>query len=87
MLEKAVAEIDSEVSGVTEDVIPIKGLEAKLPYTMACINENFRIHPVFTMPLPREVTSSEGHEIDGKRIPTGVSVNTFGYLPKRATTS
>ena len=72
ILEKVVTEIDAELLDIVEDVVPVKGLEAKLPYTMACVHENFRIHPVFTMPLPRQVTSQGGHDIDGHHIPTGV---------------
>ena len=72
------AEIAAELSDVAGDVVPIKGLEAKLPYTMACIHENFRINPVFSMPLPREVTAREGHDIDGNHIPAGVR---YSLLP------
>lgn len=72
ILKKVAAEIDKELSGVTEDTVPLKGLEAKLPYTMACVNENFRMNPVFSMPLPRKVIAEEGHVIDGRVIPGGV---------------
>lgn len=69
-----VSELDRELQDVQTEVIPIEGLEARLPYTMACINENFRINPVFTMPLPREVMAPEGAVIDGHIIPRHVSI-------------
>lgn len=49
------------------------GLESKLPYTMACIRENFRITAVFNMPLPRLVTDCKGVTICGYHVPPGVS--------------
>jgi cytochrome P450 len=49
------------------------GLESKLPYTMACIKENFRITAVFNMPLPRLVTDRKGVTISGCHVPPGVS--------------
>jgi benzoate 4-monooxygenase len=52
--------------------IPYAGLESKLPYTMACIKENFRINAVFTMPLPRLVTNPKGVDICGYHVPQGV---------------
>ncbi|KAK6197122.1 hypothetical protein LQW54_010917 [Pestalotiopsis sp. IQ-011] len=69
-----VDELDRELQDVQVDVVPIEGLEATLPYTMACINENFRINPVFTMPLPREVMAPEGADIDGHIIPRHTTV-------------
>lgn len=51
---------------------PISGLEASLPYTMACVRENFRINPVFTMPLWRQVKSLGGVNIGEHHIPHGV---------------
>lgn len=68
-----VNELDRELQDVQTEIIPIEGLEARLPYTMACINENFRINPVFTMPLPRQVMAPEGAVIDGHIIPRHVS--------------
>lgn len=49
------------------------GIETKLPYTIACIRENFRITAVFNMPLPRLVTDPKGVYISGYHIPQGVS--------------
>ncbi|KAI4596307.1 hypothetical protein KJ359_005436 [Pestalotiopsis sp. 9143b] len=69
-----VDELHRELQDVQTDVVPIEGLEARLPYTMACINENFRINPVFTMPLPREVMAPEGANIDGYIVPRYTTV-------------
>ncbi|KAH0526946.1 hypothetical protein TsFJ059_010211 [Trichoderma semiorbis] len=55
--------------------ISYSGLESKLPYTMACIKESFRITPVFTMPLPRLVTDPNGVDINGFHIPQGTAVS------------
>lgn len=38
------------------------------------MKENFRINPVFTMPLARRVTAKEGIIIDGEHIPQGISI-------------
>lgn len=50
------------------------GLEAKLPYTLACIRESFRVSPIAAMLLPREVIEDFGAEIDGYHVPKGVSL-------------
>lgn len=50
----------------------IKGLEASLPFTMACVRENFRLNPVFTMPLWRRVGSPGGASIGNFHVPYGV---------------
>lgn len=52
---------------------PIEGLESILSYTMACVRENFRMNPVFNMPLWRRVGYPGGIEIAGHHIPEGVS--------------
>jgi hypothetical protein len=67
-----VAEIDSNASSAPGEAVQITGLEQQLPYSMACINENFRINPVFTMPLPRKVASPGGIEVDGHWVPENV---------------
>lgn len=38
------------------------------------MKENYRINPVFTMPLARRVTAKEGIAIDGEQIPQGTSI-------------
>jgi hypothetical protein len=69
-----VREIDQTLPGTVEVAYPVDGLEQKLTYTMACIQENFRINPVFTMPLTRKVTAQSGMTIDGYYVPNGVSL-------------
>lgn len=49
------------------------GLEKVLPFMTACIRENFRHTPVFTMPLTRTVMERTGLVVDRERIPQGVS--------------
>ncbi|KAL4963139.1 cytochrome P450 [Aspergillus stella-maris] len=59
---------------------PISGLEASLPYTMACIRENFRINPVFTMPLWRKVGYPGGLDIGQHHIPLGTNICISNYV-------
>lgn len=72
--EKLTHELVSQLSPFQEagSEVAYSGLESKLPYSMACIKENFRITPVFTMPLPRLVTSPSGVDISGYHIPRDV---------------
>ncbi|KAF5227131.1 hypothetical protein FANTH_14857 [Fusarium anthophilum] len=73
VLDEVIKEIDSNLSDISTPVMPFKSLEERLPFTMACINENFRINPVFTMPLPRKVMTPGGIFIDGHAVPENVS--------------
>ncbi|KAF4889145.1 Bifunctional cytochrome P450/NADPH--P450 reductase [Colletotrichum fructicola] len=77
---KVVEEIDSVVENVGSAIVPIKDLEAKLPFVMACVDENFRMNAVFTMPLEREVTAKEGFEIEGHVIPKGTVVFSLNHV-------
>ena len=72
ILNRVVEELDAVLNELEGSIVPVNGLEAKLPYTMACVNENFRINPVFTMPLPREVMMCDGADIAGHVVPQGV---------------
>ncbi|KAG7125195.1 Cytochrome monooxygenase like protein [Verticillium longisporum] len=45
-----------------------------LPYLRACVRENFRLTPVFSMPLERRVTEPEGVFISGRHIQQGMVV-------------
>ncbi|KAI1628552.1 cytochrome P450 [Exophiala viscosa] len=49
-------------------------LEMQLPYATACIRENYRVTPVFTMPLPRAIIEPGGTVIDGHHVPQGANV-------------
>ncbi|KIW99464.1 uncharacterized protein Z518_11203 [Rhinocladiella mackenziei CBS 650.93] len=80
ILEKVVAEIDTNVCTSFGEPVQITGLEQCLPYSMACINENFRINPAFTMPLPRTVTAPAGTEIDGHWVPKGTAVFSLNHV-------
>ena len=75
VLAKVTAEICANVPRYTsdDDIISYAGLEAKLPYTTACIRENYRMSAVFAIPLPRTVTNPDGVVIDGVTVPKGVS--------------
>ena len=73
VLERVVSEVDAQLGDVTSTIVPVEGLEAKMEYLMACLNENFRMNSVFTMPLERRVTAPTGFDIEGHHIPKGVS--------------
>jgi cytochrome P450 len=53
----------------------IANLEDSLPYLMACVNENFRMTPVFTMQLWRRVTRSEGLAVGNTVLPQNVRIS------------
>ncbi|KAH8806130.1 cytochrome P450 [Xylogone sp. PMI_703] len=78
--DKVVTEIDRELQPLDATrIYQYTGLESKLPYTLACIRENFRASPSFTMPLARVITNPEGLEILGERIPTGTNCAVSSY--------
>ncbi|KAK0381052.1 hypothetical protein CLIM01_01628 [Colletotrichum limetticola] len=77
---KVVEEVDAAVDDVGSAIVPIKDLEAKLPYVMACLDENFRMNSVFTMPLEREVTAKEGFEIEGYVAPKGTGLFSLNHV-------
>ncbi|CRK36878.1 hypothetical protein BN1708_007223 [Verticillium longisporum] len=52
----------------------ITQVETHLPYLRACVRENFRLTPVFTMPLERRVMEPEGVFISGRHIQQGMDV-------------
>jgi hypothetical protein len=76
-----VTEIDGQLSSEPEssEIFEYAGLESKLPYTLACMREGFRITPIGAHLLPREVINAEGIQIGDERIPQGV--NCPSYLP------
>lgn len=49
-------------------------VERALPYLRACVKENFRQTPMFTMPLARRVTAPEGIVVAGRHIKQGVCI-------------
>lgn len=75
-LSELVAEIDKNLPPLPQDQVAhsITTLESSLPFLRDCMKENFRINPVFTMPLPRRITAGEGVTLDGEYIPQGTSI-------------
>lgn len=76
VLSELVAEIDSNLPALasSQAAHSITTLESALPYLRDCMKENFRINPVFTMPLARRITADSGVLIDGVNIPKGSSI-------------
>lgn len=68
------AEINAQLPRLGEDqtAYSFVEVETSLPYLKQCIKENFRITPVFTMPLARRVLAHKGVTIAGEHIPAGV---------------
>ena len=79
IMDRCVAEIDTSLPSLEsgQSAHSIATLEASLPYLRQCIRENFRITPVFTMPLARRVTTPEGITIADRHIKQGVGSLTF----------
>ncbi|KAJ3580178.1 hypothetical protein NPX13_g383 [Xylaria arbuscula] len=75
-MKKCVDEVDSQLTPLSEDkpAYSVTEVESSLPYLRQCIKENFRITPVFTMPLARRVVAPEGVLIAGRHIKQGTSV-------------
>ncbi|EIT81913.1 putative benzoate 4-monooxygenase cytochrome P450 [Aspergillus flavus] len=75
-MRKCTEEIDSNLPslGPSETAYSITAAEASLPFLRNCIRENFRITPVFTMPLARRITDPAGVTIEGEHLPQGTSV-------------
>ncbi|KAE8138927.1 cytochrome P450 [Aspergillus pseudotamarii] len=76
LMRICVEEIDSNLPSLerTETAYSITVAEASLPFLRNCIRENFRITPVFTMPLARRVTDPAGVTIEGEYFPQGTSL-------------
>lgn len=74
-MAQCVAEIDKQLPVLQPDesAYSVTVAETSLPYLRNCVKENFRITPVFTMPLARRVLVPEGVNIAGSHIPHAVS--------------
>ncbi|KZL68515.1 benzoate 4-monooxygenase cytochrome [Colletotrichum incanum] len=62
-----------------KDVYSIMEVESSLPFLRTCVKENYRLTPVFTMPLARRVTAPEGIVVAGRHIKQGTSVAVCNY--------
>ncbi|OBT59094.1 hypothetical protein VE04_00705 [Pseudogymnoascus sp. 24MN13] len=76
IMARCATEIDENLPPLTagQSSYSVADVETSLPYLRQCIRENFRITPVFTMPLARRVTAPEGVTISGRHIPHGTSI-------------
>jgi hypothetical protein len=74
-MAKCISEVDSNLPCLNagQPAYPVSLAEASLPFLRNCIKENFRVTPVFTMPLARRVMNDEGIEVSGQHVPKGVS--------------
>ncbi|KAL1865446.1 hypothetical protein Plec18167_009408 [Paecilomyces lecythidis] len=72
-LAELVNEIDKNLPPLDnkKPAYSITEAETLLPFLRDCMRENFRITPVFTMPLARRVMHPEGLVISGQYIPQG----------------
>lgn len=70
-MAKCVAEIDTNLPDLEADkaAYSVTAAESSLPFLRDCVKENFRITPVFTMPLARRVMDPAGVTIGGRHIP------------------
>ena len=82
-LEKCVHEIDSNLPPLNPDeaAYAVTTVETSLPFLRNCVRENFRITPVFTMPLARRVMNPAGVTIEESHIPYGVSFEIYNARP------
>ncbi|KAH7391591.1 putative benzoate 4-monooxygenase cytochrome P450 [Cadophora sp. MPI-SDFR-AT-0126] len=76
LMKKCVAEIDNNLPALEagQEAYSEALVASALTYLKNCVKENFRITPVFTMPLARRVLAPEGIVIAGSHIPQGTSV-------------
>lgn len=74
LLARCREEIDEKLPPLEPGAVahPAATVEACLPYLRDCVKENFRITPVFTMPLARRIMAAEGLVIGEEHIPRGV---------------
>ena len=76
IMAQCIAEIDANLPPLDPNhpAYSVTTVESSLPYLRQCIRENFRITPVFTMPLARRVVEPRGITIAGRHIKQGVSI-------------
>ncbi|KAF2020168.1 putative benzoate 4-monooxygenase cytochrome P450 [Aaosphaeria arxii CBS 175.79] len=75
-MNECVKEIDARFHTLedSQSAYSIAQVEGSLSFLRKCVKENFRITPVFTMPLERRVTAAEGVSISGHHFPQGTSL-------------
>ncbi|KAJ6028573.1 hypothetical protein N7540_004149 [Penicillium herquei] len=76
LMAKCIAEIDANLPVLQshESAYSVTFAEQSLPYLRNCMKENFRLTPVFTMPLARRVMAPGGTTIAGNHIPFKTSI-------------
>ncbi|KAF9894708.1 hypothetical protein FE257_006598 [Aspergillus nanangensis] len=81
-MDKCVEEIDTNLPplGPDQPAYSVAAVETALPFLRNCMRENFRITPVFTMPLARRVLDPSGITIANNYIPPGTSVAVVSTL-------
>ncbi len=74
-MAECVTEIDANLPALGDghSAYSFAAAESSLPYLRKCVKENFRVTPVFTMPLARRVMAPEGVTIGGEHFQKGVS--------------
>jgi cytochrome P450 len=80
-MAKCVAEITENLPSLEpqQDAYPVAQVEASLPFLRDCMKENFRLTPVFTMPLARRIMDPKGLFIGDSHIPAGVCCPWFYF--------
>ncbi|KAL4795355.1 cytochrome P450 [Aspergillus venezuelensis] len=75
-MKACVEEIDTSLPALQQNqpAYSVTTTESSLPFLRNCVRENFRITPVFTMPLPRRVTDPAGITIEGNHFSQGTSL-------------
>ncbi|KAJ0419202.1 cytochrome P450 [Aspergillus carlsbadensis] len=73
-MQQCVAKVDANLPclSLEDAAYPVSTTESSLPFLRDCMRENFRITPVFTMPLARRVMDLAGVTIDGEWFPKGL---------------
>ncbi|KAJ4246880.1 hypothetical protein NW762_013432 [Fusarium torreyae] len=81
IMRDVVKEIDERLPnmGPQDNPYTSSAVESNLPFLRNCVKENFRINPVFTMPLERKVTEDQGVTLDGQLFPKGTIIAVSNY--------
>jgi len=76
LLTQCITEVDAKLLPLqsSQSAYSIADAEASLPFLRQCIKENFRLTPIFTMPLARRVIAPEGVQIGEYHFSQGTSL-------------